>query len=68
MAATQCGTPLYMSPELCQGKKYDSKNDMWAVGCILYELLNLHPAFNGFNIESLEKRIIAGQYKPVNKG
>ena len=32
------GTPLYMSPELCQGAKYGQKVDMWALGCALYEV------------------------------
>ena len=32
------GTPLYMSPELVQEKPYDHTSDLWALGCILYEL------------------------------
>ena len=35
---TFLGTPYYMSPEVCEGKPYNSKNDVWALGCILYEL------------------------------
>ena len=41
LAKTQCGTPLYMSPELCVGKEYDRGADVWALGCILYELMTL---------------------------
>jgi serine/threonine protein kinase len=34
------GTTAYMSPEKVRGDShYDEKDDMWAVGCILYELL-----------------------------
>ena len=38
MARTQCGTPLYMAPEIHGGKPYDKKADIWALGCILFEL------------------------------
>ena len=42
-AMTQCGTPLYMSPEMCDGRQYTSAADVWALGCVLYELMSLHP-------------------------
>ena len=35
------GTPIYMSPELCRGARYDRSADVWAVGCVLYELMAL---------------------------
>eukprot|EP01064_Diplonema_japonicum_P036849 TRINITY_DN844_c3_g1_i1.p1 TRINITY_DN844_c3_g1~~TRINITY_DN844_c3_g1_i1.p1 ORF type:complete len:748 (+),score=147.21 TRINITY_DN844_c3_g1_i1:94-2244(+) len=37
-ARTQCGTEIYMAPELMRGLPYDEKNDIWALGCILYEM------------------------------
>jgi len=40
-AMTQCGTPLYMSPEMCAGKPYTAKSDVWALGCVAYELMAL---------------------------
>lgn len=40
-ARTQCGTPLYMSPELCLGQDYNRAADVWALGCVLYELMTL---------------------------
>ena len=43
MAQTQCGTPLYMAPELCRGARYDRGADSWAIGCVLYELMALAP-------------------------
>ena len=38
---TQCGTPAYMSPELCKGENYNRAADVWALGCVLYELMTL---------------------------
>ena len=40
-AKTMCGTPVYMSPELCVGQDYDRGADVWALGCVLYELMTL---------------------------
>jgi len=41
------GTPYYLSPELCEGQAYNHKSDIWALGCVLYELTTLHHAFDG---------------------
>ena len=41
MCATYCGSPLYMSPEQCTGKPYSFAADIWALGCISYELMAL---------------------------
>ncbi|KAL3892578.1 MAG: hypothetical protein SGPRY_014996, partial [Prymnesium sp.] len=41
LANTQCGTPLYMSPELCEGKPYDRGADVWALGCVIWEMMSL---------------------------
>ena len=35
------GTPCYISPELCEGKPYNQKSDVWALGCVLYEMCTL---------------------------
>ena len=43
LAVTQCGTPLYMSPELCAGEPYGRAADAWAFGCILLEMATLDP-------------------------
>eukprot|EP00320_Phaeocystis_rex_P021097 CAMPEP_0119076592 /NCGR_PEP_ID=MMETSP1178-20130426/88193_1 /TAXON_ID=33656 /ORGANISM="unid sp, Strain CCMP2000" /LENGTH=330 /DNA_ID=CAMNT_0007058887 /DNA_START=41 /DNA_END=1029 /DNA_ORIENTATION=+ len=41
LAKTLCGTPLYMSPELCAGKTYNRAADVWALGCVLFEAMSL---------------------------
>ena len=43
LAATKCGSPLYMSPELCSGRPYDRGCDVWALGCVMYEMMTLSP-------------------------
>lgn len=44
-ARSLVGTPLYMSPELVSGRGYDDKSDIWALGCVAYEMATLRPVF-----------------------
>jgi serine/threonine protein kinase len=46
LRSTFCGTPLYLSPELLQGERYDEKVDLWAVGVLAYELVFGASPFN----------------------
>mmetsp|Transcript_86472 Transcript_86472/g.242026 ORF Transcript_86472/g.242026 Transcript_86472/m.242026 type:complete len:655 (+) Transcript_86472:138-2102(+) len=49
MAATVCGSPLYMAPEILRHEPYDTKADLWSVGAIFFELLLGRPPFSGTN-------------------
>ena len=57
VAMTCVGTPLYLAPELCEGKQYDNKSDVWSLGAMLYELLALRPPFTANTMPALVMRI-----------
>lgn len=57
------GTPLYMSPELLQGKPYDHTTDLWGLGCILYELHTGAPPFYNKVIVQLANLIVRDPIK-----
>lgn len=54
------GTPYYLSPEICHERLYSSASDIWALGCILYELAALRVPFEALNVASLVEKITAG--------
>uniref|UniRef100_A0A1A8LLC1 non-specific serine/threonine protein kinase n=2 Tax=Nothobranchius pienaari TaxID=704102 RepID=A0A1A8LLC1_9TELE len=62
MAETCVGTPYYMSPEVCQGTKYNFKSDIWAVGCVLYEVLTFKRTFDATNALNLCVKIVQGNW------
>ena len=57
-ANTIIGTPYYLSPELCDELPYNDKSDVWALGCILYELCTFNHPFNAQCQASLVLKII----------
>lgn len=62
---TQIGSPYYLSPEICEGKSYNSKTDIWSLGCILYELCTLRHAFKAANMNALLMNIVRGKFSPI---
>ncbi|GFS88582.1 hypothetical protein NPIL_13451 [Nephila pilipes] len=64
-AYTVVGTPCYISPELCEGKPYNQKSDIWALGCILYELMTLKRPFDASTLPALIMKIMKGSFEPV---
>ncbi|KAI0682534.1 hypothetical protein BC835DRAFT_1399428 [Cytidiella melzeri] len=68
-ANTYVGTPYYMSPELMQEKSYDSKSDIWSLGCLIYELCALKPPFHEAKTHAeLSILIRNGRIPPLPKG
>ena len=61
-AQTFAGTLLYMAPEMINGDKYTNKVDIWALGCIIYELCTLDYCFSDNNILKLINKINSGKH------
>lgn len=66
MANTVIGTPLYMAPEMFEGKIYTLSSDVWALGCVLYELCAGAPPFSGASTPHLMNKICNGRYTPLS--
>eukprot|EP00282_Hemiselmis_andersenii_P029428 CAMPEP_0169454476 /NCGR_PEP_ID=MMETSP1042-20121227/15299_1 /TAXON_ID=464988 /ORGANISM="Hemiselmis andersenii, Strain CCMP1180" /LENGTH=307 /DNA_ID=CAMNT_0009566553 /DNA_START=32 /DNA_END=952 /DNA_ORIENTATION=+ len=66
VAKTAIGTPYYLSPEICEGKPYNNKSDVWSMGVILYELCMLRCPFDASNLHGLVLKIIRGVYPPIS--
>ncbi|XP_074947194.1 serine/threonine-protein kinase Nek1 isoform X4 [Phalacrocorax aristotelis] len=66
LARTCIGTPYYLSPEICQNKPYNNKSDIWALGCVLYEMCTLKHAFEAGNMKNLVLKIISGPFPPIS--
>ncbi|KAJ3040960.1 hypothetical protein HK097_002415, partial [Rhizophlyctis rosea] len=64
-AKTYVGTPFYMSPELVKETSYNAKSDIWALGCLIYELCTLDPPFSAKTHAELTNKIQQGKVAPL---
>src|ERR1700739_1123977 len=58
MQGVLLGTAAYMSPEQARGKAVDKRTDIWAFGCVLYELLTGKQAFQGEDITEILAAVV----------
>ncbi|QRV79417.1 Serine/threonine-protein kinase [Ceratobasidium sp. AG-Ba] len=66
---TYVGTPYYMSPELINEKQYDTKSDIWSLGCLIYELCAQNPPFHEAKThQELALSIRQGRIPPLPRG
>lgn len=57
--------PYFFAPEICQGKQYTDKTEIWALGCLLYQLCAQRPPFEGKSIPALIRKILKGNIAPI---
>ncbi|KAH1007883.1 serine/threonine-protein kinase Nek8 [Dendroctonus ponderosae] len=62
---TVIGTCNYAAPEICDGKPYNTKSDIWALGCILFEMCQLEKLFDG-TVSNVVLSIAGGKIRPIN--
>ncbi|XP_043943760.1 NUAK family SNF1-like kinase 1 [Protopterus annectens] len=61
---TFCGSPLYASPEIVNGRPYRGPEvDSWALGVLLYTLVYGTMPFDGFDHKNLVRQISSGEYR-----
>jgi hypothetical protein len=64
---TILGTFQYMAPEQLEGKDADARTDIFALGCVLYELLTGQKAFDGKSPSSVMAAILATEPRPLKE-
>jgi len=62
---TIVGTFQYMAPEQLEGKEVDARADLWALGCVLYEMATGKRAFEGASQASLISAIMKDEPRPI---
>ncbi len=61
------GTPQYMAPEQIEGRDADPRTDIFALGCVLYELVTGKRAFHGESPSAVMSAIIATEPRPMRE-
>src|SRR6202047_4705089 len=61
MQGTILGTAAYMSPEQARGKSVDKRTDIWAFGCVLYELLTGKQTFQGEDVTDILAAVVRAE-------
>ncbi|CAF3676409.1 unnamed protein product [Rotaria sordida] len=67
VATTFTGTPYYMSPEVLKHDGYESKSDIWSVGCLLYEMCTYQHAFDGKGLMNVIYKVVEGKAPELPK-
>ena len=65
LAQTYVGTPYYMSPEIISSLPYTQASDIWALGCVLHELMSHSPPFTAKTQMHLFQKIKEGIIPPL---
>ena len=65
---SRVGSPFYMSPEICLNQPYASASDVWSLGCVVYEIICLTPAFYAESMALVLDRICSASYAPPPEG
>jgi Tol biopolymer transport system component len=66
-AHTVVGTPQYMAPEQIEGRDVDARTDIFAFGCVLYELLTGQRAFDGKTSSAVMAAVLATKPRPIDE-
>ncbi|CAK0909303.1 unnamed protein product [Prorocentrum cordatum] len=64
-AQTCIGTPLYLSPEICNNKPYGVQSDLWSLGVVTYELAALRVPFRASNLPALMMQVLGAVPDPL---